>query len=136
MQQILTEGSSYTEFYKVVELLKKFPVKYSNLKNFDEETENSEDFSDNIALSLISTFKETSDSVNLELNTKNNNSTDKQINGDQMFSTQHSDTNCEDIESNVIDSNDTTMNETEGLMKFKNLPVWICHSRPRIADDE
>ncbi|KAG8184163.1 hypothetical protein JTE90_010205 [Oedothorax gibbosus] len=136
VQQILTEGSSFTDFYKVVELLKKFPAKYSHTDNFDEDTKNSEEVLEKFSSSLSSTFEEITDLLYPGTNTENS-QLDKQITGDNIFSMQHSDMNSsQDIERSIIDNDSAAMDETKDLTISKNLPVWICHSRLRIVDDE
>lgn len=44
--------------------------------------------------------------------------------------------NCQNIENNLINTVATSVDEEEDFHNFKHLPVWICHSRPRIADNE
>ncbi|XP_055948398.1 uncharacterized protein LOC129981548 [Argiope bruennichi] len=132
VREILTEGSTLADFYSVVEILKKLPAKLSYAEK--SNTIGKDNDPDYILESINFNFDEFSDT---------NNQTSQTIplvyDNEENFQL-HSTRNH-----NLFDSNENLINDTDSRNDnindgtddtIKYLPIWVCHSRPRIAITE
>lgn len=121
IQEILAEGKTVDDFYAVCDLLKDLPEKYKNSSKTKKNNDNTEsisfeylnwndvneDYSDIFLDDLLADFEK-------EMNF----SSEPCIDNDNV-------TNNWSVPQNELVKNDD-----------KLLPVWLCHSRPRVVEEE
>ncbi|XP_035227837.1 tRNA-dihydrouridine(16/17) synthase [NAD(P)(+)]-like isoform X2 [Stegodyphus dumicola] len=133
VRQILAEGSSYSDFYKVCNILKNLPSKI--LKEYDGDGDVFDYDLHKLSDSLFTTHENRSGFIS-NCNSKLA-KTDCDILSNHFFSSDDSDGSDSDIEDreSCLSVERTLTNEMKKKCTL-NLPVWICHSRPRITDNE
>ncbi|GBM12352.1 tRNA-dihydrouridine(16/17) synthase [NAD(P)(+)]-like, partial [Araneus ventricosus] len=134
VREILTEGSTLADFYSVVEILKKLPAKLSNSEESNAIVKNNDP--EHILESINFSFEEFADTNTITQNTipvvcdNEENSLLHSTRNHNM-----SDSN-ENFINNMDSGNDDIRNENEADDTLNYLPIWVCHSRPRVAITE
>ncbi|GIY60183.1 hypothetical protein CEXT_248871 [Caerostris extrusa] len=137
LRKILTEGSTLKDFYSIIEILKKFPDKVNHATesvSFEQEPDLGNFFE-----SANPDFQESAGRNVLELKTSciANDNEHKFCDQTVKRNSALSDAN-ENFISEMNARNENNSEATAPVLDdtFKYLPIWICHSRPRIAINE
>ncbi|KFM61139.1 tRNA-dihydrouridine(16/17) synthase [NAD(P)(+)]-like protein, partial [Stegodyphus mimosarum] len=133
VRQILAEGSSYSDFYKVCNVLKNLPSKI--LKEYDGDGDVFDYDLHKLSDNLFDAHENRSEFIT-NCSSKLT-KTDCDILSNHFFSSDDSDGSDSDIENgkSCLSAERTLANEVKKKC-ILNLPVWLCHSRPRITDNE
>lgn len=134
IQQVLAEGRTFADFYTVCDLLRDLPQKkYSS-------TETNENV--NIDACVTLDKFQSLEISNLDLVDTNSDMLHKQANFNYFAETNSQAVIAEDEKSSINDSGSSVTETSDDSFIFKNespikhLPIWLCHSRPRVVEDE
>ncbi|GFT24953.1 hypothetical protein NPIL_474111 [Nephila pilipes] len=128
---ILTEGSTLKDFSSVIEILKQFPERFPHVKESKKIVDEYE--LDNF---LSFSFQESTELKDLESTVStaiNDNELgfDQQAMSNRVFSNNNEISDLSDENENVLEVMDEIMDEVDEDVNY--LPIWLCHSRPRVA---
>lgn len=136
IQQILAEGKTFADFYAVCDILKDMPKKYNSTFT-KEECEVSDNYLIDFDFNSIETpcvFNETETDSDILLLKKLNFDSVPELNCVSEVSvnndTKTSDYNCFGTQ------NRDELFEDKTKSPVKHLPIWLCHSRPRVVEED
>lgn len=123
IQEILAEGKTVDDFYAVCDLLKGLPKKYKNSSKMKENN----DVTESISFEYFNLNDVNEDYSDILL------ADDMQANFEKemIFNSEP----CTDNDN--VTNNCWSMLQNEFVKNGdKLLPVWLCHSRPRVTEEE